>query len=47
MKRYISFAAIMLLPLFTIACNTMSGAGEDLSKGGQKLQKSAEENKNY
>jgi entericidin B len=27
-------------------CNTMRGAGQDISKGGQKLENSAERNKN-
>jgi predicted small secreted protein len=27
------------------ACNTMSGLGEDIQRGGQKLEDSAEKNK--
>jgi len=46
MKNFALIAAVLLLPILT-ACNTMAGAGEDISKGGQKLEKSAEENKNY
>jgi entericidin B len=40
-------AALLLTPLLTSACNTMSGAGEDLQKGGERLEKSADRNKNY
>jgi len=28
-------------------CNTISGAGQDISKGGQKIQQEAEEHKRY
>ncbi len=28
-------------------CNTMQGAGEDISKGGQKIEKEAAEHKKY
>lgn len=47
MRRFIILAAVALLPIFTAACNTMAGAGEDISKGGEKLEKSANENKHY
>lgn len=47
MKRIPFTTVILLFPLFTAACNTMAGAGEDLQKGGQKLEKSADEHKNY
>jgi len=46
MKRLI-LAVVMFMPLFTTACNTMEGAGKDISKGGQKLEDSAEKNKHY
>jgi predicted small secreted protein len=46
MKRSIIFAALALLPLLA-ACNTMSGAGQDIQKGGEKLEKSADQHKNY
>ncbi|MFA7503700.1 MAG: entericidin A/B family lipoprotein [Burkholderiaceae bacterium] len=29
------------------ACNTMSGLGEDIEAGGDKLERSAEKNKRY
>ena len=47
MKRIIIISALLMTPLLSTACNTMSGAGEDIAKGGQKLEKTAEENKNY
>ncbi len=47
MKRALTIIALLLLPIMTTACNTMAGAGEDISKGGTKLEKSAEELKNY
>ena len=28
-------------------CNTVQGAGEDISKGGQKIQQEAQEHKHY
>ena len=47
MKHLIILTAVILLPILTSACNTMAGAGEDISKGGQKLENSAEEHKDY
>ena len=47
MKRFALLAAVILLPILTSACNTMAGAGEDISAGGQKLEHSADEHKNY
>lgn len=44
MKKYIIVATLMLLPLVT-ACNTMEGFGQDVQKGGENIEKSAEENK--
>lgn len=44
MCRYLAFA----LALFTVtlaACNTVAGAGEDLSKGGQAITNEAEKMK--
>jgi predicted small secreted protein len=42
------FRAIMgllLLAAFTVGCNTMSGAGKDIERGGQKIEGAAERNK--
>ena len=42
MKR---LTALMLLAMFTVgtltACNTMKGAGQDIQKGGQKMEDAA------
>ncbi|HEU5046530.1 MAG TPA: entericidin A/B family lipoprotein [Rickettsiales bacterium] len=46
MKRF-AMAVVLFLPLLTAACNTMEGAGKDISKGGQKLEDSAQQNKHY
>jgi len=47
MKRFILLALLMCMPALISACNTMAGAGEDISAGGQKLEKSADEHKDY
>jgi entericidin B len=47
MKSYIIMAAVILLPILTSACNTVAGAGEDVSKGGQAVERSADNNKLY
>jgi entericidin B len=33
--------------LLLTACNTMSGAGKDIQKGGEALENSADKNKSY
>lgn len=33
--------AVLLLAGFIAGCNTMEGAGKDLEKGGEKIQKKA------
>jgi len=38
----ITLAALSLLSL--TACNTMEGLGEDIKKGGEKLEKAAKKN---
>ncbi len=43
MMRAIS--ALLLAAFFVAGCNTMEGAGEDIQKGGQKLEDAAERNK--
>ena len=39
----ITLAALSLLSL--TACNTMEGLGEDIKKGGEKLENAAKKNK--
>lgn len=45
MKRILTLATV-IVPLLA-ACNTMEGLGTDVKKGGQKIEKEANENKNY
>ncbi|MBN8531488.1 MAG: entericidin A/B family lipoprotein [Alphaproteobacteria bacterium] len=45
MKRVL-ITTLTLLPLLC-ACNTMEGAGQDIQKGGEKLERSAEKHKSY
>lgn len=47
MKRFTMIAIVAFLPFLATACNTMQGAGEDISKGGQAIENSADKNKNY
>ncbi|MCP3709178.1 entericidin A/B family lipoprotein [Paraburkholderia sp. CNPSo 3274] len=44
MSRYLA-SALALLAVTLAACNTIAGAGEDLSKGGQAITNSAEKAK--
>jgi len=46
MKRII---ALMLAATYVMlaGCNTVQGAGKDIERGGEKVQKEAQEHKNY
>ena len=44
-SRFIA-AVLVLATLGLAACNTMQGLGEDVERGGEKLQDSAKKNKN-
>lgn len=44
MKKIVSVLSIMLFALGLTACNTMKGMGQDIEKGGQKMENSAEKN---
>jgi entericidin B len=44
MSRYLTFA-LALFALTLAACNTIAGAGEDISKGGQAITNSADKAK--
>jgi entericidin B len=44
MTRYIALA-LALFSVTLAACNTIAGAGEDLSRGGQAITNSAEKAK--
>jgi entericidin B len=50
MKRLIALvvAASFAMPLALLSgCNTVQGAGKDIERGGEKIQKEAIENKKY
>lgn len=48
MKRHILvFLTAMAALLGLAACNTMEGMGQDIKAGGEALEDSASENKNY
>jgi predicted small secreted protein len=42
MKRVCVLAAMLIATCLT-ACNTVKGAGQDIQKGGEKLENSAEQ----
>ena len=44
MKRYTLLAFMVILPLIS-ACNTMEGLGQDVQKGGEKIEDAADKNK--
>ena len=39
------FFAVVLMATFAAGCNTMAGAGKDVSRAGDKLEGAAERNK--
>jgi entericidin B len=45
MTRLIGFA-LLSSTLFLTACNTVSGAGQDIQKGGQAIQNKADQHNN-
>jgi entericidin B len=46
MKRLIALLLVMSYVLLA-GCNTIQGAGKDVERGGEKIQKEAVEHKNY
>jgi predicted small secreted protein len=48
-KKFPALAALVLFAatLGLSACNTMEGAGQDVSAGGKALERSADRNKGY
>nr|WP_082584178.1 entericidin A/B family lipoprotein [Noviherbaspirillum sp. Root189] len=45
MKKIISVLSILMVTIGLSACNTMSGLGKDVERGGEKVQGAAEKNK--
>lgn len=46
MKKLSATLAILILGTALSACNTMRGAGQDIEKGGEKLQGAATQQQN-
>lgn len=42
MKKIISTLSILMFSIGLSACNTMSGMGEDIERGGERLQGASE-----
>jgi len=48
LKRLVAtLIALTFAPMLLTACNTMQGAGQDVEKAGQKVEKEAKEHKTY
>jgi len=45
MTRLIALILLVGTTMLATGCNTMAGAGEDISKGGNAITNSAEKNK--
>lgn len=45
MKRFALLIPAALALIALSACNTMEGMGQDIQKGGKKLEEKADENK--
>jgi len=45
MKKLISILGILAFGLSLSACNTMKGFGQDVERGGEKVQGAADRNK--
>ncbi len=43
MKKALTLAALLLVPVALAACNTISGAGKDIEAGGEVITDTAEE----
>jgi predicted small secreted protein len=46
-KLVATLIALAFAPALLAGCNTMQGAGQDISKAGQKVEKEAAQNKKY
>ena len=46
-KILLMAVALAFAPIALTGCNTMEGAGQDISKAGQKVQGEAAEHKHY
>ncbi|PLC49728.1 entericidin [Pollutimonas nitritireducens] len=41
MKKIVWLPIVLAFAAFTAGCNTMEGAGEDIERGGEKIQQQA------
>lgn len=44
-KLLLTLAALCSVAAITTACNTIEGAGKDVERAGEKIEKSAQRNK--
>jgi entericidin A len=47
LKKLLLLPLVLMFAVSLSACNTMAGAGKDIQKGGEKIEDSAQKNKNY
>ena len=47
MLKKLVYGLLASVLLLLTACNTMSGAGKDIQKGGEAIEDSANKNKSY
>ena len=45
MKKIISILSVLMITIGLSACNTMSGMGKDIERGGEKVQGAADRSK--
>lgn len=45
MIRKLTALALVLMTFFAAGCNTMAGAGQDIERGGQKIEDAAQRNR--
>ena len=45
MKKIVSVLGIMMFAMSLTACNTMRGMGQDVERGGQKMENAADKAK--
>lgn len=45
MSQFITMLTLLSFPLVLATCNTMEGMGQDIQKGGEKLENAADRSK--
>jgi entericidin B len=46
MKKFIAILSVLVTTLGASACNTMKGVGQDVERGGEKVQDAAQKTQN-